>query len=504
MASHVYLAVDLGASSGRVLAGLLDGRTLTLEEVHRFENGAVEFVGTLHWDVLGLWKNVLEGMRMARLKYGDAVRSIGVDSWGVDFGLLGRDDVLLGNPVTYRDRRTDGMMDQAIAKLGREEIFAHTGLQFMTINTLYQMMALKRRNSPWLEGAKTFLMMADLIHWLLTGVKANEVTNATTTQFFNPVRRTWATELLEKLDLPTDIFPPLVEPGTKLGKLRPAVAAETGFANLDVVVPGTHDTASAVLAVPARSTPGAKPDWCYISSGTWALIGIETPAPVMSDLCRQLTFTNEGGVGNTIRVLKNITGLWLVQECRRIWLQQAAEGTAARYDWTALASASAEAQPHVAFIDPDDPSFTAPANMPEAIRDFCRRTGQTVPDGEGAIFRTAIESLALKCRYTLLKLEQLNGGPIRTIHIVGGGTRNRELCQATADACGRPVVAGPVEATAVGNVMMQAIAAGTVADIAEARQIVGESFAVERYEPRDAAAWEAAYERFVRLVATSQ
>jgi rhamnulokinase len=500
MAQQVFLAVDLGASSGRVLAGLLDGKTLTLEELHRFENGAVEFAGTLHWDVLGLWKNILEGMRTARIKYGDSVRSVGVDTWGVDFGLLGRDDVLLGNPVTYRDRRTDGMMDAAIAELGREEIFSHTGLQFMTINTLYQVMALRRRNSPWLEGAKTFLMMADLFHWLLTGVKANEVTNATTTQFFNPVKRTWATELLKKLDLPTDIFPPLVEPGTKLGKLRPAVAAETGFANLEVVVPGTHDTASAVLAVPAKSTPGQRPDWCYISSGTWSLIGIETPAPVMTDLCRQLTFTNEGGVGNTIRVLKNITGLWLVQECRRIWLHEATSDAAARYEWSALAKAAAAAPRLAALVDPDDPSFTAPANMPEAIRAFCRRTGQTPPEGDGAIFRTAIESLALKCRYTLGKLEQLNGGPLRTIHIVGGGTKNRELCQATADACGRPVIAGPVEATAVGNVMVQAIAAGTVADIAEARQIVGESFAVERYEPRDAAAWDEAYGRFVKLL----
>jgi rhamnulokinase len=291
-----------------------------------------------------------------------------------------------------------------------------------------------------------------------------------------------------------------VEPGTKLGKLRPAVAAETGFANLDVVVPGTHDTASAVLAVPAKSTPGERPDWCYISSGTWSLIGIETPAPVMSELCRQLGFTNEGGVGNTIRVLKNITGLWLVQECRRIWLHEAPQGTAARYEWTALARAAAEAPRLAAFVDPDDPSFTAPENMPEAIRAFCRRTAQAAPASEGAVFRTAIESLALKCRYTLSKLEQLNGGPIRTIHIVGGGTKNRELCQATADACGRPVVAGPVEATAVGNVMMQAIAAGSVADIAEARRITADSFAVERFEPRDAAAWDEAYERFKKLL----
>ncbi|MCE9603821.1 MAG: rhamnulokinase [Planctomycetia bacterium] len=500
MSDQIFLAVDIGASSGRLLAGLFNGRRLQLEEVHRFENGAVDFGGSLQWNVLGLWQQILSGMRAARSKYGDRIRSIGVDTWGVDFALLGRDDVMLGNPVSYRDRRTEGQMDRAVAQLGREEIFSHTGLQFMPINTLYQLMALQAQNSPLLEAAKSFLMMPDLFHFLLTGVKANEITNATTTQFFNPVLRNWASELLDKLGLPTHILGELAEPGTTLGSLRSSVARETGLPPIDVVLPGTHDTASAVLAVPARSAPGARPDWCYISSGTWSLIGIETPAPVMSELCRKLTFTNEGGVGHTVRVLKNITGLWIVQECRRIWSQSGVDFAGGEYSWDALNRMSAAAEPLVSFIDPDDATFQAPQNMPEAIRAFCKRTGQAVPAGEGEIVRTAIDSLALKYRYVLGKLEELAGGRLETIHVVGGGTQNRQLCQATADACGRRVVAGPIEATAIGNVMMQAIAAGAVGNIAQAREVVGESFSVEEYSPCDAGRWDEAYGKFVRLL----
>jgi rhamnulokinase len=367
----------------------------------------------------------------------------------------------------------------------------------MPINTLYQLMALRAQRSPQLEAAASFLMIPDLFHWLLSGAKVNEVTNATTTQFFNPVRRTWAVELLQKLDLPTNLFCKLIEPGTNLGKLRPSVAAETGLTNVAVVVPGTHDTASAVMAVPAKSAAGARPDWCYISSGTWSLIGVETPAPVMTPLCRDLSFTNEGGVGGTIRVLKNITGLWLVQECRRIWKQANPQGD---WSWESLTRQSAAAPPLVSFINPDDAGFQAPADMPAAIRDFCRRTNQRVPESAGEVIRTAIESLALKYRYMLGKLETLVGGRLEVIHIVGGGTRNRELCEAAADACNRPVVAGPIEATAIGNVMVQAMSAGAVADVAQAREVVRASFPVEEYAPRDPAKWDEAYGRFVKLL----
>ncbi len=500
MAEQVYLAVDLGASSGRVLAGLFDGRRLQLEELHRFPNGAVDFGGSLQWNVLSLWSHIQAGLRAGHAKFGDRIRSVGVDTWGVDFALLGRDDVLLGNPVSYRDRRTDGMMDRAIKQVGRGTIFEHTGLQFMTINTLYQLLALRVQNSPWLESAKTFLMIPDLFHWLLSGVKVNEVTNATTTQFFNPARRNWATELLASLDLPTNLFAKLAEPGTNLGKLRASVATETGLSGVDVVLPGTHDTASAVLAVPAESKPGVRPDWCYISSGTWSLIGVETPQPVLSPLCLEQTFTNEGGIGGTTRLLKNITGLWLVQECRRIWAQSSPTAAEGDFGWEVLTRQAAAATPLRSFIDPDDASFTAPTNMPEAIQAFCRRTNQPVPQSPGEIVRCAVESLALKSRMMLERLETLVGGRLETIHIVGGGTQNKQLCQATADACGRRVIAGPVEATAIGNVLMQAIAAGAVSDVAQARRVVRESFPVEECAPRDSAAWNEAYARFTKLL----
>jgi rhamnulokinase len=492
--SSCYIAIDLGASSGRHVAGLFDGRLLTLDELHRFENGAVSAAGRLNWDLLGLWQQVLNGLRAARSKYADRVGSVGVDTWGVDFGLLGRNDELLGNPVCYRDSRTDGMLQRAFEVMPREEIFSHTGVQFMQLNTLYQLLAMKAQNSPLLDMAETILLMPDLFHWLLTGVKANEMTEASTTQFFNPANGRWATELFDRLGLPSKILGELIVPGTRLGPLLPDVAASTGMKNVSVVVPGTHDTASAVMAVPAASKPGARPDWCYISSGTWSLMGVEVPKPVINEKCLALNFTNEGGVGGTTRLLKIICGLWLVQECRRVWSQA---GTT--YSWEHLTQAAAAAKPLVSLINPDDQSFLAPSDMPEAIRAFCRRTGQTVPADEGAIIRCALESLALRYRQCLGWLEELIGGRIETVHVVGGGTQNRQLCQMTADACGRRVVAGPIEATAVGNVMTQAITAGEIGSIAEAREVVRRSFSVEEYQPTNRTAWDEAFGRFLKI-----
>ncbi|MHB1037395.1 MAG: rhamnulokinase [Pirellulales bacterium] len=495
MAERVYLAVDIGASSGRHVAGLFDGKRLRLEEVYRFENGPVQLNGSLYWNLLGQWQDVRQGLRAAGARYAGQVASVGVDTWGVDFGLLGRGGELLGNPSHYRDKRTDGMPGKAFPIVSREEIFAETGLQFMPFNTLYQLLAMKLANSPLLEIADSFLMMPDLFHWLMTGVKCNEFTNATTTQFYDPKKKTWATGLLEKFGLPTRILGEIAKPGTDLGPLVAEVASAVGLPKTRVVLPGTHDTASAVMAVPAASRPGQRPDWCYISSGTWALMGVESPEPVVTDQVLGFNFTNEGGVGNTIRLLKNITGLWLVQECRRAWNQ--AGGS---YGWEDLNRLSAAARPHVSFINPDDPSFLAPADMPEAIRAFCRRTGQPVPQTEGAVLRCALESLALRCRQVLGWLEELIGGRIETIHIVGGGTQNRQLCQATADACGRRVVAGPIEATATGNLMMQAVAAGDVGSIAEAREVIRRSFSVEEYEPQDTVRWDEAFGKFASLV----
>ncbi len=508
MAQQTFLAVDLGASSGRVVAGLFDGSRLCLEEVHRFENGPIAVGRHLHWDLLGLWKELQNGLRAAAIKYPRQIVSIGVDTWGVDFALLGRGDVLLANPHHYRDSRTDGLMERAFAIVPREDIFAETGLQFMQFNTLYQLLAMRLQDSPVLEMAETFLMMPDVFHWLLTGRKANEFTNATTTQFYNPRTGTWATRLLERLGLPTKFLGEIIPPGTELGPLLPQVAADTGLAGVKVTAPGTHDTASAVMAVPAsqsshlaprderitRSVMPTLPDWCYISSGTWALMGVESPQPIINDACCRLNFTNEGGVGGTIRVLKNITGLWLLQECRRVWNQRGQS-----LAWEELNRLSDAAAPLACLINPDDASFLAPTDMPEAIRQFCRATGQPVPDGEGTIIRCALESLALKCRQVLGWLEQLVGNRLETIHIVGGGAQNGRLCQATADATGRRVVAGPVEATAIGNLMMQAVAAGAIGSIAEAREVVRQSFAVEEYAPQNAAAWDDAFQRFQRI-----
>jgi rhamnulokinase len=495
MAEKAFLAIDMGASSGRHVVGLFDGQRLRLEEIYRFENAAVEVAGSLYWDLLALWSHVRQGLRAAGTQWGGQIAAVGVDTWGVDCGLLARGDQLLGNPYHYRDSRTNDILQKAFAIVPREEIFRQTGLQFMQFNTLYQLLAMKLADSPLLAIAETLLMVPDLFHWLLTGVKCNEMTEASTSQFYDPISGQWAAQLLEKFELPTGILGKIEQPGTSLGPLRPNLAAESGLEAAEVILPGSHDTASAVMAVPAAGQPGTRPDWCYISLGTWALMGIELPQPLINDKVLRLNFTNEGGVGHTIRLLKNITGLWLVQECRRVWNRAGRD-----WHWEDLNRLSAAARPLVSFINPDAPDFLAPDDMPQAIRRFCRSTGQPVPEDEGAVLRCALESIAMKFRHVLGMCEELAGRQLQTIHIVGGGTRNRQLCQAAADACGRRVVAGPIEATATGNLMMQAVATGEVASIAEAREVIRRSFDVEQYEPQNTAAWDEAYERFLGLL----
>jgi rhamnulokinase len=494
-AASCFVAVDIGASSGRHVAGLFDGQRLLLDELYRFENGPVTANRTLYWNLLSQWQHILAGMRAAHAKHGDRVASVGVDTWGVDYALLGRNDELLGNPVCYRDSRTDGMFEHAFSTVPRDQIFAHTGLQFMQINTLYQLLAMQRANSSMLEAAETMLLMPDVFHWLLSGVKSVEMTNATTTQFFNPTKGRWATELFDQFNLPTRILGDIVQPGTKLGTLTEAVANTIGMSRIPVVAPGTHDTASAVMAVPAASQPGVRPDWCYISSGTWSLMGVEVPQPVINEKCLALNFTNEGGIGGTSRLLKNICGLWLVQECRRVWNEAGKS-----YSWDHLTAAATASEPLASFINPDDPGFLAPNDMPAAIREFCRRTNQPVPADEGAVIRCVLESISMQYRRVLGWLEELIGGRIETIHIVGGGANNRQLCQMAADACNRRVLAGPTEATAIGNLMMQAVAAGEVASIAEAREVIRRSFSVDEFLPRNTDAWDPAYPRYLEIV----
>jgi rhamnulokinase len=489
-----FLALDLGAESGRAVVGRFDGKTLRLEEVHRFANGPIRIHDSLHWNVLSLFAEMKHGLAKAVHEHEGELATIGVDTWGVDFGLLDRAGHLIGNPYHYRDSRTDGMVEQAFDIVPREEIFEQTGIQFMQLNSLFQLLAMARQKAPTLEIAETLLMMPDLFNYWFTGQKGCEYTDASTSQCYDMGRGRWASSLLEKLGLPAHIFPEIIQPGTELGPLLPGIAAEIGLEQkLAVIAPGSHDTASAVAGVPVAEAD--KGSFAYISSGTWSLMGTETATPVINEKSLAYNFTNEGGVQQTIRLLKNIMGLWLVQECRRTWAQQ---GDELSYDdLTRMASA---ALPFSALVEPDDSTFLAPGDMPARLRDFCMRTGQTPPETQGAFVRCALESLALKYRWVVEKLEALTGRSITVIHIVGGGTKNRLLNQFTADATGRPVVTGPVEATAIGNILMQMLAVGQISSLSEGRELVRRSFSVETYQPQNEAAWTEAYRRYLEIV----
>jgi rhamnulokinase len=486
-----FLAFDLGAESGRAVTGFFDGAKLRLEDVHRFPTGGTRIVNTLHWDALRLYAEIVRGLGMAVEAHGADYAGLGIDTWAVDFGLLGKDDAMLGNPRHYRDHANDGMMEAAFTILPREQIYHRTGIQFLQFNTLYQLLSLQKAGSPLLENAQTLLMMPDLLHFWLTGVKATEWSNATSTQMVDPRTRRWDDELLSEFALPRHILTDIVPSGTPLGKLRPFIASEAGCGRLQVIAPGTHDTASAVVAVPSTT-----PDYAYISSGTWSLVGIETPAPLISPQTLQANFTNEGGACNTIRLLKNVMGLWLVQECRRSFERQGEE-----YSYATLTALAERADPFGPLIDPDFPAFLAPDDMAAEIRAFCVRTGQTPPDSVGAFIRCCLESLALKYRWVVERLEEVRGKSIDTIHVVGGGTQNRLLCQLTADATRRTVIAGPVEATAIGNILMQALGMGHIGSLEQARTVVRNSFALDTYTPAtNAEPWNAAYQRLLALL----
>ncbi len=493
MAEQTYLAIDLGAESGRVMAGLFDGTRVRLEELHRFPNGPVQVADTMRWDLLRLWSEIQSGLAKAAVRFGQNITSVGVDTWGVDFVLLSKTGEMLGQPYHYRDRRTLGVMEQTFHRVSRSEIFSQTGLQFMEINSLYQLVAMNQSNAPLVQQADRFLMIPDFFHWLLSGSRVVEFTNATTSQMFHPSNRTWAYDLLRQLDLPTQMFGDVVGPGTKLGTLREDVARRAGLPRLNVVAPATHDTGAAVAAVPTENTGRA--NWAYISSGTWSLMGLELPHAVLTQRALELNVTNEGGIDGTYRLLKNIMGLWLVQECRRSF-----ERNGSAYDYGLLAQVARDAKPFRAFVDPDDRAFLAPHDMPEAMRDWCRQTNQEVPDSDGGVVRCALESLALKYRTVLGWLEELSGERVEVIHIVGGGTQNELLNQFTANATGRPVITGPIEATAFGNILVQARTAGAVGSLHEIRSVVRASSVMKRYEPQNIAAWNEAYIRFSAIL----
>lgn len=482
--SRNYLALDLGAESGRAIIGMIDDGKLSLSEVHRFNNGPVQLPDGIHWDMLRLWTEIKAGIALA-VKNGTKLESMGLDTWGVDFALLDKNNSLLSNPFHYRDTRTDGMVDEAFKRMPRAEIFANTGIQFMQINTLYQLLAMSIQKSPVLDAAQTYVSIPDLFNYWLSGEITNEFTHATTTQCLDPRKRNWATPVLDALNIPTHLFKPITDPGTLIGTLLPHIVEETGAGGVRIVVPACHDTGSAVVAVPAQNQ-----DFAWISSGTWSIMGAEVGQPSLDEKALQYNFTNEGGVFGTWRLSKNIMGLWLVQECRRTWLH---EGDELTYDEiTRLAS---EAKPFLAVIDPDHISFLHAGDMPARIQKYCADTDQSVPQTKGEIIRVALESIALKYRWVLERLEELSGKHLDPIHIIGGGTKNRLLNQFTADVTGRTVITGPVEATAIGNVLMQAIGLKHLNSLAEAREVVRASFEPEVYEPKRSEIWDDAYAR---------
>jgi rhamnulokinase len=469
-------AVDLGAASGRVVTGRVDHDRLDLVGTHRFPNTPVQVGGTLHWDILALYGGVLAGLRA-----GGPVDSVGIDGWGVDYGLLDEAGALLGNPVHYRDRRTDGVPAEVAARLGADRLYATTGLQQQPFNTLYQLVA--AAGTPQLAAARHVLLIPDLITYWLTGEIGAEATNASTTQLYDVRRRIWARDLAADAGVRPELLPPLREPGTRVGPVR----ADVGLPfPTEVVAVGSHDTASAVVGVPAAGA-----DFAYISCGTWSLVGLELDAPVLTEASRAANFTNEGGVDATIRYLRNVMGLWLMQECLREW------GEA---DLAGLLRAAAGEAALSAVIDADDPTLLPPGDMPARIADQCRRTGQTLPAGRPAVVRCIVDSLALAHRRAVRQAGQLADRDVQVVHLVGGGARNELLCQLTADACGLPVLAGPVEATAIGNVLVQARAAGAVGgDLAALRSLVRATQPVKRFEPRgDDGAWAAAEARIHR------
>lgn len=487
------LGIDLGAESGRAILGSFDGQRLALEEVHRFPNTPVPLPDGLHWNALALWSEVRKALSLAAQKTGGRLDGVGLDTWGVDFGLLDQEGALIGNPYHYRDARNDGIMELAFERVPKAEIFAQTGIQFLQFNSLYQLLALAMHNPLQLTAAETFLTMSDLLNYWLTGRKACEYTIATTTQCYDTRSGAWAQMLLRRMGLPVHIFPEVIPPGTVLGELRGAVAEETGLPGLRVIAPACHDTGSAVAAVPAEDGTFA-----WISSGTWSIMGVNVPEPVINAASLACDMTNEGGVNHSVRLSKNIMGLWPVQECRRTWQRQ--DNAPISYDDLTHQAAAAPSLRSV--VDLDHHDFLQPGDMPARVRACCERTHQPIPETRGEVVRCLLEGLALKYRWTLERLEQLTGHHLDRLHIVGGGTQNHLLSQLAANACQRQVITGPVEATAVGNLLVQAVALGHLASYEEAGAVVRRSFEVQTFEPDSSVrpAWDDAYARLLELM----
>jgi len=479
------LAFDLGAGSGRAVLGTLSEERLQIKELHRFPNRPLELVGHLHWDFVRLFSEMQSGLKACAGEVGGDLESMAIDTWGVDYALLASDGSVLGQPFAYRDSRTDRAMEAFFAQVPRERVYDLTGIQFMQLNTLFQLFAMRQQTPKVLAAASDLLFTPDFYNYLFTGEKKTEYTIATTSQMFNHRANSWDAELLRALCLPRGVMKEIIEPGAVLGMLNERLAKELGLPRIPVIATASHDTASAVAAVPAEGN-----DWAYISSGTWSLMGIEIPEPIINDAALKCNFTNEGGVGRSIRFLKNIGGLWLLQECKRMWEKERTVG----YD--ELIGAAGAAAPFKTLIDPDAPDFLNPADMPAAIREFAARTGQPAPATKGEYVRSILEGLALKYRFVLEQLRMLSPQAVNRVHIIGGGSQNRLLCQFAASAMGLRVIAGPVEATAMGNLMIQALGLGLVTSVTELRRTIRSSSEVTEYAPADEARWNEAYSRY--------
>lgn len=486
--THHYIACDLGAESGRVILGTLEGDKLSLDEIHRFPNHAVRVAGTMRWNILGIFEQLKVGLHKIA-QQGIQPAGVSVDSWGVDYVWMGDGQPMLTLPHHYRDPRTNSTYESALKTIGRETIFGETGIQFMPLNTMYQLLADVKQSPKVLELATRFLNIADYLNYLFSGVAKSEESLASTTQMYNPATGDWSAKLIEACGLRREAFPEIVASGTNLGPLSPGIQDETGLTEAQVIASCSHDTGAAVAAVPAEGD-----DWAYLSSGTWSLIGVELPQPLINDTAREENFTNEVGYGGSIRFLKNIIGLWLLQESRRAWQR---EGQT--LDYAELTELAANSEPFRSIINPNDPRFLQPEHMPTAIASYCQQTGQPAPETPGQFTRCILESLALMYGQMLATLESLTGRQIRRLHIVGGGSQSKLLNQFAADATGRTVLAGPVEATAIGNVLIQAIALGQLDDLSSLRQVVRNSFGIETYEPTGQDSWGEAQERFASL-----
>lgn len=482
------LAFDFGASSGRAIIGCFDGDKITLEEVHRFSNDPVSVGGTVYWDVLRLFYEIKQGIIKAKIAGG--FDSIGIDTWGVDFGLIDSEGKLMENPVHYRDARTAGLVDEAFKTMPKEKLYGITGIQFMELNTLFQLISLKKYR-PWmLERADKMLFMPDLFGYMLTGKMCAEYSIASTSQLIDLDKRTWSKEILDAFGIKKSVFAPLVQPGTVLGELSKEVCEECGVDPVPVISVCGHDTQSAITSVPCEDG-----DFAFLSSGTWSLFGTELDKPIVNETSMNINITNEGGFDGSTGFLKNIIGLWLIQESRRQWKREGKE-----YSYADLEKLALAAEPFKCFIDPDAPEFVPHGNIPERVREFCRKTGQYVPETVGEIMRCIYESLAMKYRLTFEKLRECTERDYPVIHVIGGGTKDGLLCQMTANSCDRTVKAGPIEATVMGNVAVQLMSDGSVKNIGQARKIVADSSELKTFEPKDTDKWAGAYEDFLKII----